>query len=138
MNRGRSRRGWFWVGRFVFFFFFLKEQSPWKDKQQSKKTCKFINGSPKHGLFRETPQVPVTYFNPSVFLFIDSPGAPGPLAQGFSDMSLRAMRWIFQENIPKGCHGNTFSLIFFGPSLRLHFQHSNERRRYNGIEKESV
>ncbi|KAM9666851.1 beta-1,3-galactosyl-O-glycosyl-glycoprotein beta-1,6-N-acetylglucosaminyltransferase 6-like [Trichechus inunguis] len=44
------------------------------------------------------------------------PGVPGSMAQGTSDMSLRAVKWIFQENIHKGCHGHYWQdMCVYGP-----------------------
>lgn len=115
---------------------FLKKKSWWKNKQQREKKFKFIKGPSKHGLFRETPQVPVVYFSSSGFLLTDSPSVPGPRTLGISDRSLRTMKYIFQKNIHKSCHGNTLLLIF-SPSLEPHFCHENKKRGWNGRKRGS-
>ncbi|XP_058141195.1 N-acetyllactosaminide beta-1,6-N-acetylglucosaminyl-transferase isoform X6 [Dasypus novemcinctus] len=44
------------------------------------------------------------------------PGVPGSMAQGVSDTSLRAVKWIFQEHIHKGCHGYYWrNVCVYGP-----------------------
>ncbi|XP_037699233.1 N-acetyllactosaminide beta-1,6-N-acetylglucosaminyl-transferase-like [Choloepus didactylus] len=44
------------------------------------------------------------------------PGVPGSMAPGISDMSLRAVKWIFQENIHQGCNGHYWrNMCVYGP-----------------------